>query len=119
VIRRHVAAQMPFMATERWLMLGVGAGGDRQELHEVIRRHSLAVADAVSRGEPNDLLDRLAGDPAFARVPAAALRAELQPSTYTGRAERQVGEFLTEYLHPLLARARPLAAEAEAAEIRV
>ena len=119
VIRRHVATQMPFMATERWLMLGVGAGGDRQELHEVIRRHSLAVAEAVSRGEPNDLLERLAGDPAFARVPAAALRAELQPSTYTGRAERQVGEFLTEYLHPLLARARPLAADAEAAEIRV
>ncbi len=119
VIRRHVAAQMPFMATERWLMLGVGAGGDRQELHEVIRRHSLAVAEAVSRGEPNDLLERLAGDPAFARVPAAALRAELLPSTYTGRAERQVGEFLTGYLHPLLARARPLAAEAEAAEVRV
>ena len=50
VIRRHVAEQMPFMATERWLMLGVGAGGDRQALHEVIRRHSLAVAEAVSRG---------------------------------------------------------------------
>jgi adenylosuccinate lyase len=119
VIRRHVAAQMPFMATERWLMLGVSAGGDRQELHEVIRRHSLAVAEAVSRGEPNDLLERLAGDPAFARVPAAALRAELLPATYTGRAERQVGEFLAEYLRPLLTRARPLAAEAEAAEIRV
>ncbi len=119
VVRRHVAAQMPFMATERWLMLGVAAGGDRQELHEVIRRHSLAVADAVSRGGPNDLLGRLAGDPAFARVPAAALQAELQPSTYTGRAEPQVGEFLTEYLHPLLARARPLATEAEAAELRV
>jgi hypothetical protein len=77
------------------------------------------VAEAVSRGEPNDLLERLAGDAAFARVPAAALRAELLPATYTGRAERQVGEFLAEYLHPLLARARPLAAEAEAAEIRV
>ena len=120
MIRRHVAAQMPFMATERWLMLGVAAGGDRQELHEVIRRHSLAVAEAVSRGEPNDLLERLAGDPAFARRSGcrAAGRAA-SPSTYTGRAERQVGEFLTEYLHPLLARARPLAADAEAAEIRV
>ena len=42
--------KMPFMATERWLMLGVAAGGDRQALHEVIRRHSLAVADAVSAG---------------------------------------------------------------------
>jgi adenylosuccinate lyase len=119
VIRRHVAGQMPFMATERWLMLGVGAGGDRQELHEVIRRHSLAVAEAVSRGEPNDLLGRLSRDPAFARVPVEALQAELQPSAYTGRAEQQVGEFLTEYLHPLLARARPLAAEPDTAEIRV
>jgi adenylosuccinate lyase len=119
VIRRHVADQMPFMATERWLMLAVGAGGDRQELHEVIRRHSLAVAEAVSRGEPNDLLGRLSRDPAFARVPVEALQAELQPGAYTGRAERQVGEFLTEFLHPVLARARPLAAEAEAAEIRV
>ena len=55
---------MPFMATERWLMLGVAAGGDRQALHEVIRKHSLAVADAVSRGGANDLLERLAADPA-------------------------------------------------------
>src|SRR5580765_3860862 len=53
VIRRHVVEQMPFMATERWLMLGVAAGGDRQALHEVVRQHSLAVAEAVSRGEPN------------------------------------------------------------------
>ena len=59
VIARHVAEQMPFMATERWLMLGVQAGGDRQALHEVIRRHSLAVAEAVSAGQPNDLLERL------------------------------------------------------------
>ena len=73
VIRRHVDEQMPFMATERWLMLGTAAGGDRQSLHEVVRRHSLAVAEAVSRGEANTLLDRLAADPAFRGVPAAAL----------------------------------------------
>ena len=48
VVLRHVREQMPFMATERWLLLGVSAGGDRQALHEVIRRHSLAVA----AGEP-------------------------------------------------------------------
>ncbi len=119
VIRRHVADQMPFMATERWLMLGVARGGDRQALHEVIRRHSLAVADEVSRGAPNDLLARLAADPAFAGVPAAALKAELEPANYTGRASRQVGEFLSEYLDPLLHRVRPLAAEAEAAEVGV
>jgi adenylosuccinate lyase len=119
VIRRHVAEQMPFMATERWLMLGVSAGGDRQALHEVIRQHSLQVAEAVSRGGANDLLERLALDPAFRDVPAAALRAELEPASYTGRAVQQVGEFLEEYLHPLLERARPLAAETGGAEVRV
>jgi adenylosuccinate lyase len=119
VVRRHVAEQMPFMATERWLMLGVAGGGDRQSLHEVIRQHSLAVAEAVSRDAPNDLLDRLAADPAFRAVPAAALRAELDPVHYTGRAAQQVGEFLDEYLDPLLRRARPLAVEAEPAEVRV
>ena len=119
VIRRHVAAQMPFMATERWLMVGVQGGGDRQTLHEVVRRHSLAVADAVSGGAANDLLERLAADSAFAGVPAAALAAELEPSRYTGRAPAQVEEFLGEFLTPLLSRARPLAADAGAAEVRV
>jgi adenylosuccinate lyase len=119
VVRHHVSGQMPFMATERWLMLGVGAGGDRQSLHEVIRRHSLAVAEAVSRGEPNDLLSRLAGDPAFRGVPGALLQAELDPAKYTGRAARQVHEFIEEYLGPLLTRARPLAAEAGPAEVVV
>jgi adenylosuccinate lyase len=119
VIRRHVQDQMPFMATERWLLLGTAAGGDRQALHEVIRRHSLAVAEAMSRGEPNELLSRLAADPAFRGIPAATLQAELEPNRYTGRAAQQVREFREEYLQPLLARARPLAAEAEAAEVVV
>ncbi len=119
VIRRHVDEQMPFMATERWLMLGTAAGGDRQSLHEVVRKHSLAVAEAVSRGEPNTLLDRLASDPAFRSVPAAALQGELDPANYTGRAPQQVAEFVDEHLQPLLARARPLAAEAGAAEVGV
>jgi adenylosuccinate lyase len=77
------------------------------------------VAEAVSRGEPNLLLERLASDPAFRGVPAEALRAELDPANYTGRAPQQVGEFIEEYLKPLLAQARPLASEAEAAEVRV
>jgi adenylosuccinate lyase len=119
VIRRHVDEQMPFMATERWLMLGVSAGGDRQSLHEVVRKHSMAVAELVSRGEPNSLLDRLASDSAFRGVPSAALKAELDPARYIGRAPQQVTEFIEEYLRPLLSRARPLAAEAEAAEVGV
>jgi len=119
VVRRHVDEQMPFMATERWLMLGVGQGGDRQALHEVIRKHSLAVAEAVSGGARNDLLDRLGKDAAFAKVPSASLQAELEPHLYTGRSVQQVQEFTRDYLPPLLARARALAAEAAIAEVRV
>ena len=120
VTASHVARQMPFMATERWLMLAVQAGGDRQAVHEVIRKHSLAVADAVSRGEPNDLLDRLAGDDAFKAVKQATLKAELDPARYVGRAPEQVAEFLEEYLDPLLVRARHAApVPMDPAELRV
>jgi adenylosuccinate lyase len=119
VIRKHVEAQMPFMATERWLMLGVEAGGDRQALHEIIRQNSLATAEAVSRGEPNNLLERLSADHTFARVPTRTLQAELDPIRYTGRSREQVKEFLDEYLAPLMARALPLSAGVGAAEIMV
>jgi len=119
VIRQHVAVQMPFMATERWLMLGVSAGGDRQALHEVVRKHSLAVAEQLGRGGANDLMDRLSKDPAFGKLPAGALKAELDPARYTGRAREQVAEFLDEFARPLMARARPLALTPDAAEVRV
>ncbi len=119
VVARHVREQMPFMATERWLMLGVQAGGDRQALHEVVRGHSMTVAEGVARGEPNDLIERLAADPAFATVDRERLIAELEPARYVGRSPEQVAEFLGEYLEPLIARARPYAVAAEAAELRV
>jgi adenylosuccinate lyase len=118
-IRQHVDEQMPFMATERWIMLGVEAGGDRQAIHEVIRRTSLATAEAVSRGEPNRLLERLAADHTFAKISTARLKNELDPSRYTGRATEQVGEFLDEYLRPLVARAAPLAATVEETKVVV
>ncbi len=119
VIRAAVQRQMPFMATERWLMLGVQAGGDRQALHEVVRRHSLAVAEAVAAGQPNDLMDRLGRDPAFGRLPAGALAAELDPARYVGRSPEQVDEFLAEYWAPLRTRAQAHAAAAEPAEVSV
>jgi adenylosuccinate lyase len=106
-IRRNVGRVMPFMAVERWLILGSRAGGDRQALHEVMRRHSWAVADAVDRGEPNDLLERLAADPAFRGVDAAALRAEMDPARYVGRAPSQVTEYLRDHVEPLLRRLEP------------
>lgn len=119
VITRNVTAQMPFMATERWLMLGVSAGGDRQALHQVIRDLSLRAAEAVSQGRANDLLARLAAHPAFAGIPAERLAAELEPARYTGRAARQVEEFVHHYLEPVLARAAALAAAAPAEEVPV
>ena len=109
------------MATERWLMLGVGAGGDRQALHEVIRRHSLAVRRGGERGAaPNDLLDRLAADPAFAACPAADAPGAswIRPATPAAPRSRSTSSS-TSTSQPLLARARPLAAEAGGAEVRV
>jgi adenylosuccinate lyase len=119
VIARHVAEQMPFMATERWMMIGVAAGGDRQVLHEAIRTASMAVAAQVSIGGPNDLMQRLTAHSAFAQVPAATLSRELEPGRYTGRSESQVKEFFEEHLPPILARATALAATPSAEEIRV
>jgi adenylosuccinate lyase len=93
IVARNVKRVMPFMATERWLMLGVEAGGDRQALHEVIRQHSRAVSEAMAEGAENDLLERLADDAAFSAVDADTLSAELDPTRYIGRAPEQVREF--------------------------
>lgn len=107
IVRGNVARVMPFMATERWLLVGVEAGGDRQTLHEVIRRHSSAVQQRLAGGGDNDLLARLASDPAFANVDADALRAELDPARYIGRAPEQVHEFLQGPVDELLTTLEP------------
>jgi adenylosuccinate lyase len=116
VVRRHVMKELPFMATERCLMLGVQSGGDRQTLHEVIRRHSMDVARAIAEdGVPNDLVQRLAADPAFRGAGVAAVAADLDPLHYVGRAPEQVDEFLRDVITPILSRLP----EAPAAEVRV
>jgi adenylosuccinate lyase len=116
VIRRNVGRELPFMATERCLMLGVKAGGDRQALHEVVRRHSLEVARAVAEeGAGNDVLERLAADPAFRGVAVAELARTLDARAFTGRAPEQVDEFLHEVVDPLLAELP----DAPASEVRV
>lgn len=112
VIARHLAEELPMMATENILMRAVAAGGDRQDLHERIRRHSQAAAAVVKeQGGENDLLPRLAGDPAFARVD---LQAALDPAGFVGRAPQQVDEFLASVVAPIRARyADALCSEAE------
>jgi adenylosuccinate lyase len=120
VIARHVLATMPFLATERLLMRGVKAGGDRQRLHEVIRQHSVAVAQAIAeRGAANDLLERLARDPAFQKLAVAVAPAELAPAAYVGRAPQQVDDFLDGAVAPLLRRIDAVAPTAAAAEVTV
>ena len=102
VIQRNLADELPFMATENILMAAVAAGGDRQDLHERIRVHSLEAARQVKQeGLPNDLLARIAADPAFA---AADLAATLDPRRFVGRAPEQVDEFLAEVVEPLVGR---------------
>ena len=102
VVAAHVEREMPFMASERWLMLGVRAGGDRQELHESIRRHSMAAANSIDGGGENDLLDRLASDPLFVNVDRERLQEELDPARYIGRAGEQVMEFITTHVDEML-----------------
>jgi adenylosuccinate lyase len=120
VTRRHVDETLPFLATERLLMRGVKAGGDRQRLHEVIRGHSLAVSQAVAeRGAANDLLARLAADPAFRALSVAARPDELDPAQYVGRAPQQVDHFLDEVLPAVLRRIEAVAPVASAAEVKV
>lgn len=102
VVDKHLRAELPFMATETILMAAVRAGGDRQTLHEAIRKHSLAAGARVKEhGEANDMLERIAADPAFAAV-ADQLDALTDPSLFVGRAPQQVDEFLAEEVEPLL-----------------
>ena len=102
VIARHVAAELPFMATENLMMAATQAGGDRQELHERIRTHSLAAAGRIKAGDgTNDLIERLGGDPAFAGIDLAAV---LEPRQFVGRAPEQVDAFLIREVEPIRAR---------------
>ena len=103
VIKAHLMAELPFMATENIIMDAVKRGGDRQELHERIRVHSMAAAKVVKEeGLPNDLIQRVSEDPIFG-VSQEELQAALKPENYVGRAPRQVEEYLTDVVRPLLA----------------
>lgn len=102
VIDRDLRRELPFMATENIMMDCVKRGGDRQELHEAIRTHSMEAARRVKQGDGvNDLLERIAGDPAFG-VTLEQLQEVLEPARYVGRAPEQTAEFLQEEIAPVL-----------------
>ncbi len=115
-IRRRLMDELPFMATEELIVRAVRAGGDRQVVHEVIRRHAIEAARAMKdEGKPNDLLDRLAADPEM-KVSVSDLSTALDPKRFVGRAPEQVDEFLAEAVAPRLAK---LTAVVEHEEVRV
>ncbi|HTU19982.1 MAG TPA: adenylosuccinate lyase [Gemmataceae bacterium] len=106
VIARNVAAILPYMATENILMAAVAHGGDRQQIHECIRRHSQAVTAALKAGaDKNDLLERLKADSLLAGVDFEAV---LDRGQFIGRAPQQVDEFLIEEIEPIRQRYRHL-----------
>ena len=103
VIEQRLRKELPFMATENIMMDAVKRGGDRQELHEKIRQHSMAASRVVKEeGGENDLLERIANDKSFG-VTLEELEAILQPSKYVGRAPEQTTDFLNEVVYHAIA----------------
>ena len=102
VIEKHMMAELPFMATENIMMDAVKAGGDRQELHERIRELSMEAGRTVKvEGKDNDLLERIAADPAF-NLTIEELRKSMEPSRYVGRAKEQTVTFIEKTIQPVL-----------------
>ena len=102
VIEARLMSELPFMATENIMMDAVKKGGDRQELHEKIRQHSMAAGAVVKvEGGQNDLVDRIANDPAFMTTKDEIL-AILKPENFVGRAPQQTADFLKETVQPIL-----------------
>jgi adenylosuccinate lyase len=107
VIRRHLEAELPFMATETILMRAVVRGGDRQVLHERIRQHSIAAAERLKDGATdNDLADRILADAQFG-LTTDDMDEALEPARHIGRAPEQVDAFLRDHVAPVLARWTP------------
>ena len=111
VIRQRVMNELPFMATENIMMDAVKKGGNRQELHEKLRVHSQAAARVVKEeGGRNDLVERIAADPAF-MVTREEIEAILQPEKFIGRSKEQVEEYLADIITPLLQENKELLGE--------
>ena len=101
VIEQRVLKELPFMATENIMMQAVKKGGNRQELHEKLREHSMAAAKVVKEeGKDNDLIDRIVADPAF-QLTREEIQAVLTPIHFVGRSVHQVEEFIADYVDPI------------------
>ena len=112
VIEKHLRAELPFMATENIMMDAVKRGGNRQELHERVRVHSMAASKRIKEeGADCDLLERIAGDPVFG-VTLEELREMISPEKYVGCAPMQVEAFLKDVVNPILERYGEEAGEA-------
>ncbi len=102
MIEKHLLEELPFMATENIMMEAVKKGGDRQELHERIRVHSMEAGKVVkAEGGKNDLLERIAADPAFG-MSLDELESVMDPKNFIGRAPSQTQEFVDNYINPIL-----------------
>ena len=102
VVEADLLKELPFMATENIMMDAVKAGGDRQELHELIREHSMAAGKVVKEeGKPNDLIDRIAKDPKFGMT-KEQIESHMEPIHYVGRSVQQTEEFFADYIDPIL-----------------
>ena len=104
VVEANLLKELPFMATENIMMDAVKAGGDRQELHELIRQHSMAAGRVVKEeGKPNDLIDRIAADPKFGMKKEQILSI-MKPENFVGRSVQQTEEFFKDFIDPILAK---------------
>ena len=100
IVEKTVREYLPFIATENLMMEAVKRGGDRQEIHEIIRKNSMEATAKMKNGEACDLTARLAADPAFGMT-EAEIDALLEPEKYIGRCPEQVTAFV-EKIKPLL-----------------
>ena len=101
VIAQRLNRELPFMATENIMMQAVKKGGNRQQLHERLREHSMAAAKVVKEeGKENDLIDRIANDPAF-QLTREEIEKVLVPENFVGRSVHQVEKFIADYVQPI------------------
>ena len=107
MIKKNLERELPFLASEHLLMEAVKQGGDRQDVHEAIRRASHVAARAIKDGEPNPLRELFGREPVLAKV-AGRLDELLDGARFVGRAPEQVGEFLAAEVDPLLVRHKNL-----------